>query len=360
MTNTVLFTPAYKLTIRPGAGDSASAFGALTSAVPGGGGGKVIDTTDEPQASTLVDLLVTLDMDAAADSFTLTMGQVGTFRIQRDADVTIELGYADGDNGLTQVMLGAVVTAEPGLTTARIVGHSAMRKLLRTFVDETYESKTAGAIVGDLADQASVDVETAADGITFPAYVVDGRRSAHQHMRDLAELCGFDLYVNAGGKLVFEKFGGGKTVHVFEFAKHIVELDVQHSPPRAGTVETWGESPTRSQGEDAWAWLTKDFSGTKGSEGSGDPVLLLERPALRTAAAARTAAKAAQTAIQRRTLVGRLQSFGRPEVKLGDAIRLAQLPDDALNASYQVRSVTHRITKRHGFTTTIGFRSIEP
>jgi phage protein D len=137
-------------------------------------------------------------------------------------------------------------------------------------------------------------------------------------------------------------------------------LDVQHSPLHAGTVEAWGESLTGSQGEDAWAWLTKDFGGTKGSEGSDDPVLLLERPALRTAAAARTAAKAAQTAIQRRTLRGRLQSFGRAEVKLGDAIRLAQLPDDSLNASYQVRSVTHRITKRDGFTTTIGFRSIEP
>jgi phage protein D len=354
-----MLTPAYKLTIRPGAGDSSGALGALTSALPGGGGGKVIDTTDEPKASTLVDLLVTLDMDAAADSFTFTMGQVGTFRIQRDADVTIELGYADDDNGLTQVMIGAVMTAQPGLTTARIVGHSAMRKLLRTFVDQTYESKTAGAIVSDLADQASVDVEQADEGINFPAYVIDGRRSAYQHMRDLAELCGFDLYINADGKLVFEKFNGGKTVHVFEFTKHIVELDVQHSPPRAGRVEAWGESPTGSQGEDAWAWLTKDFSGTKGSEGAGDPVLLLERPALRTATAARTAARAAQTAIQRRTLRGRLVSFGRPEVKLGDAIRLAQLPDDSLNASYQVRSVTHRITKRDGFATTIGFRSIE-
>ena len=44
---------------------------------------------------------------------------------------------------------------------------------------------------------------------------------------------------------------------------------------------------------------------------------------------------------------------------VGDAIRLAQLPDDSLNASYQVRSITHRITKRDGFATTIGFRSLE-
>jgi hypothetical protein len=34
------------------------------------------------------------------------------------------------------------------------------------------------------------------------------------------------------------------------------------------------------------------------------------------------------------------------------------MADEALNANFQVRSVTHCITKRGGFTTTVGFRSI--
>ena len=88
-------------------------------------------------------------------------------------------------------------------------------------------------------------------------------------------------------------------------------------------------------------------------------MLLLERPALRTAAAALTAANAAFTDVQRQTLRGRLLSIGRPEVKLGDAIRLRGMDDDSLNTSFQVRSVTHRITKLGGFTTAIGFRAIE-
>lgn len=255
-----------------------------------------------------------------------------------------------------QVMKGIVVTAEPGLTTARIVGHSAAQTLLRTFVNQTYESKTSGAIVNDLADQAGVEVETAEEGTNFPAYVIDGRRSAYHHLRALADLCGFDLYINPEGKLVFEKFVGGKMVHVFEFTKHIVQLDVQHSP-RAGQVEAWGESPTGSQGDDAWAWLTKDFSGSKGTAGSGN-LLLLERSALRTSAAARSAADALLTTLQRQALRGRLMTTGRPQVKLGDAIQLRGMPDETLNANFQVRSVTHRITKRDGFTTTIGFRAI--
>ncbi|MGR9052517.1 MAG: phage late control D family protein [Gammaproteobacteria bacterium] len=330
-----MLTPAYKLTL----------------------GRKLIDTTDEPQASTVVDLAVTLDLDTPADEVRLVLGNVGRFRPALEDDAKIELGYAD-NGGLTQVMRGAVVRVEPNLTTIRILGYSAADKLLRTFVDATYESKTAGEIARDLAGKAEVDVQTADDGIAFPAYVIDGRRSVYRHMRDLAELCGFDVYIDADGKLVFEQFAGGNTVHVFEFAKHIVELEAQRSNPLAGRVEAFGESPAGRNGDESWAWLTKDFGGSKGQAGSGKPLLLLEKPALRTRDGAGTAAQATMTAVRRRTLQGRLLSLGRPEVKLGDAIRLSGLADATLNANFQVRSVTHRITKLGGFTTTVGFRSL--
>ncbi|MCZ7627055.1 MAG: hypothetical protein M5R38_15935 [Candidatus Methylomirabilis sp.] len=254
-----MLTPAYKLTL----------------------GRKLIDTTDEPQASIVVHLTVMLDMDTPADEFRLVLGNVGRFRPGREDEAKIELGYAD-NGGFTQVMTGTVVRVEPNLKTIRVAGHSAAEKLLRTFVEQTYEDKTAGAIVRDLADKGGVDVAAAEDGINFPAYVVDGRRSVHRHMRDLAELCGFDVYINADGKLVFEKFIGGKTVHVFEFAKHIIELEADKSNPHAGRMETFGESRAGQNGDESWAWLTKDFSGAKGQAGVGDPLLLLEKPALRT------------------------------------------------------------------------------
>jgi hypothetical protein len=361
-----MLKPAYKLTIGRKAGGTSGLLGSASGAL-GGGDGKIIDTTDEPQASTAVDLTVTLDMEAAADRFTLVMGQVGGFRIGKDHQVTIELGYADDDaangsgQGLTQVMVGGVVSTEPSLTTNRVIGHSAAQGLLRTFVEQTYESKKAGQIVSDLADQAGVEVATAEDGITFPAYVIDGRRDAYRHMRDLADLCGFDLYINSDDELVFKRFTGGEAVHVLEYARHIVELEVSGTPPQAGEVQAWGESPGGGGAEEAWAWLTKDFSGTSGSAGSGEPILLIERPALRTADAARTAADAVHTRVQRRTQRGRLLTIGRPQIKLGDAVRLSDVPepDEALNQTYQVRAVTHRITKLAGFTTTVDFRAIE-
>ncbi|MFN8475290.1 MAG: hypothetical protein U0822_24115 [Anaerolineae bacterium] len=356
-----MLTPAYRLTFSSKAAGSGGVLGAVSNVAQsalGGSGGKVVDTTKEPKASTITDLIVALDLDTPADSFTLVMGQVGTFRPQRDNQVKLELGYADDDGSLTQVMQGGVTVVEPGLLTTRVVGLSGADATLRTFVNETYEGQTAGAIVRDLAGKANIEVATVDDGIAFPAYVIDARRSVFAHMRDLAALCGFDLYINSDGKLVFQRFGNGNTVHTLEFAKHIVTLDVVRSPLDAAHVEAWGESPAGGRADKAWAWLIKDFSSARGTAGSGDPLLLLERPALRTRDAATTAAEAAFQAIQRRGVRGELVTFGQPLIKLGDAVKLQGLADDTLNATFQVRSVKHRITKSGGFTTSVGFRSV--
>ena len=111
-------------------------------------------------------------------------------------------------------------------------------------------------------------MERAEAGNRFPAYVVDGRRSLYDHIRDLADLCGFDLYVTPEGKLVFEEFVGGQTVHVFEYGKHIIDLDIHEHEPAAKAVEAWGESPGGGQAAEAWAWLTKDFSSNMGTSPS--------------------------------------------------------------------------------------------
>lgn len=331
-----MLTPAYKLKI----------------------GSKLVDTTDEPRASTVVDLRVVLDLDTPADGFTFVLGNVGTFRPAREDEVTIELGYAGDEAGLVLVMTGLVDSAEPSLTTLRLTGYGGAAPLLRSYLDQTFESKTAGEIVRDLADRAEVEIARAEDGIRFPAYVIDGRRSFWQHARDLADLSGFDLYLDPEGRLVFERFSGGRTAHVLEYGKHILELEVLRTPARAGRVEAWGESPAASRGEQAWAWLSTDFEGSRGEAGEGS-LLLLERPALRTRLAAHTAAQAAFTEIQRRTVRGRLVILGRPQVRLGDSIRLKGLADEPLNTFFQVRRVVHRITKAAGFTTEIGFRAIE-
>jgi hypothetical protein len=329
-----VLTPAYKLTI----------------------GNKIVDSTEEPRASALTDLTVSLDMDVPADSFALVLGRVGGLSAERDDDASIELGYADNGD-LDKVMTGTVASTEPGLTSTRVVGYSSAAVLLQSFGELTYEGKTAGGIVGDLADRAGVGVAQADDGITFPYYVIDGRRSFYSHMKDLARLSGLDLYIDPDGEIVLERFTGGRTVHVLEYGKHIIEAEVREAAPPAASVEAWGESPGGGRAEEAWAWFTKDFSSSMGKAGSDGAKLLVERSSIRTAGAARTAAEAALAEVQKRSVRGRLTIAGRPEILLGDSTKIAGIPDGP-EGTFQVRSITHRITKARGFTTTVGFRSI--
>lgn len=328
-------------------------------------GRKVVDTSSEPRASNLVSLDIVLDLDVPADAFTLVLGAVGSFRPARGDEAVIALGYASetasetAGEGAETVISGAVTAVDSGLTEIRVTGQSGAAKLLRTFVDRTFEGMAAGAIVRELADAAGVEIAHAEDGSHFPAYVIDSRRSAWQHGRELADLCGFDLWLDRDGKLVFERFAGGRTAHVLEHGKHLLKLEVLRSEIGAARVEAWGESPASARGERTWGWLTHDFGAARGTAGEGAPLRLLERPALRTRQAAQTAATALHRTLQRRALTGRALTLGRPQVRLGDAIRLRGLADESLNTFFQVRRVRHRLSKAGGFTTEIGFRSIE-
>lgn len=332
---TTLLTPAYRLTI----------------------GGSVVDTTVAPQASATVDLAVTADIDDWPDLAGLTLGQVGGLDPALEQPATIDLGYAD-NGGFTRVFTGLVGRLDTGLVERRVELASAARALARLRLDQTYEGQTAGAIVTDLAGRVRVPLGIVQAGIAFPSYVVDSRRTALAHIRELAELSGFDAYIDSDGKLVFQAFTTGNIVHDIDYAKQILSLEVERSADPDVTIAAWGESATGSAGPQAWGWLTKNFSGSEGKAGGGARPVIIERPALRTATAAATAATARLRALQRRALRGTVAMLGRAEVKLGDAVRLREVPSASLNGEFQVRRVAHRITKSAGFITTVSFAAI--
>lgn len=341
---TPFFTPAYRLTLA----------------------GRVADTTAEPKASATTALTIGLDMDDWPDTVELTLGQVGGIDAALADAMTVDLGYAD-NSGFTRVFTGVVTAVQAGLLERRIHATSAARTLARLFIDHTFEGQTAGAIVRDLAGRLSVATAQIDDGITFPAYVIDSRRSALAHIHHLADLSGFDAYLDRNGRLVFQAFFNGNVIHDVDYAKQILELEIDRVADRDVDVTAFGESPTGSAGADAWGWLTKDFASSAGHAKDPPPTgpdptdalsVVLERPALRTAAAAATAAAARLRAIQRRTLSGRVLMPGRAELALGDAIRLRNVIPAGFDGLFQIRRVVHRVTKPGGFTTLVGFAAI--
>lgn len=312
-----------------------------------------IDSAADPGRSTVVDLDVSLDLDTPADQAVIRLGRAGGAIPSVGDDVTLDLGYAETTT--ERVFTGAIDDVRPDITGVRISALGATRKLLGLRVEQTYRDKSAGEIVRDLASRAELPVDTIDDGIRYLAYVVDGSRSAYHHARALAEASGFILHATPEGKLVFRRFAGTITVHIVEYGKQILATEAQATPAPDREVRVFGESPADRAGTGAFAWVTKQFN--PGTAGSG-AVLLIEDAALRMHAAAATAAQAAAQRLTQRQLTGRVRALGRPQVKLGDAVRVAGAPDARMNGTFQVRAVRHTLTKRGGFTTEIAFWSL--
>ncbi|MEO1091403.1 MAG: hypothetical protein AAFX81_12250 [Pseudomonadota bacterium] len=323
-------------------------------------GGQRVDSSGAPLSNTISALDVQLSMDPMrADQTSITLGQVGALTPAPDDAATIELGYADEGENLVQVMAGTVFEVGHAVTTERIVCLGAAATLARRTTATTFRDRQAGEIVRALATDAGVAVARTGTSSVLPYYAVDRQRSLLRHMADLAALTGFDLYVDAAGELVFEPFGSGREVFAIAYATDVLSYDAKRRPAVFGGVEAFGESPGASAGADSWSWLTKDFGPRKGSAGRGDPVLHVDRSALRTAEAAQQAADAALTFVDRQRLAGQVQVIGRPAIGLGDAIRLSNMPEDDLNATFQVRALRHRLDRQSGFVTDIRFRSLE-
>lgn len=321
-------------------------------------GDQRIDMGAEPLASTLTRIDVRRDMAPLVDRFELTVARVGSLAPERGEDAVIELGYSGEDNAPETVMTGTVDEVDAGPERVRVAGFGAGSLLSRGRGNKTFRDMSAGDIVRDLAATDNVTVGRTGTSEIMPYYVADARRSRFQHMADLGRLSGFDLYLDTEDALVFEKFGNGRLVHPLKHGRDVLDYQVERTEAHSGRVEARGESPGAAAGEESWSWLVKDGEPQRGTAGSDGSLALLEHSALRTAELAQRAADALLARLLARRLRGLVTVLGYPKVQLGDAIRLEDMPDADLNATFQVRNVRHRIDKATGFLTHIGFQSL--
>jgi phage protein D len=233
----------------------------------------------------------------------------------------------------------------------RIVATNLSGVLAAFRVDQGYEQQSAGAIVRDLLERAGVDPGVVEDGPELASYVVDSRASAWKHVTRLAELAGFAAWSDADGELHFGSLRPGAPVQTFTYGQDVLQLEAFQSPPGVGAVTVVGEGAAGSNGTDAWSWNLKDAAPMKATAGSGDPAVVVQIGAIRSAEAARAAAEGIATTAKLGALTARLLVPGAPKAGVGTTIAVASAPDDVLNGAWLVRGVRHRLVKARGYTT---------
>lgn len=268
---------------------------------------------------------------------------------------TVGLGYEDA--GEPEPVLAGRIDAvrrgvAGGLCYLAAGGGAALARLR---VARSYEGRNAGQIAKDLAGEAGVAAGRIADGLDFPYLALDRRRSAWDHLADLALRSGFFATVSAEGKL---DFGPPDTepAATFTFAVDLLGLEMREGTPPFATLEVTGEGAAGSQGQSAWGWLLKDPSAVRAQAGSGTPARALSDPALRSTAAVRSTAANRVTASARVAARGRLLVPGAPALRPGRLVEVADAPAP-LAGRYLVLGVRHRFSKREGFTTRLDVAS---
>src|SRR6185503_16140618 len=138
-------------------------------------------TTDNPVGGPVA-LTILRDLDTPADGLELMLADRSG--IAADDQITVDLGDVASE---ARVFTGTVVEVRPTLDGCRVRGLGHMSRLLRLHAASHYEGKTAGAIVRDVIAQADLAAATVDDGPSLPTFTIDRRRSAHVHLRGLAE-----------------------------------------------------------------------------------------------------------------------------------------------------------------------------
>jgi phage protein D len=303
------------------------------------------ETFSTDKGDGIVSIHVIRNVGLPTDSCEVFLVGSNEYKFERDDEVKVKLGY---DQEIVSVFSGFIDKIEQGISLVRLTALGPALGLLRLRINRVYLNQTAGKIVQDLAQEASLKVSEASDGINLPMYVVDDAASAYEHILRLAGRCNFDVYMTPDDELMFKKWNGNKT-HTLEYGKNLISIEEQDFVPLYASTRVYGESPASVKGAETSHWLTKQE--IKSEAGSGD-VLAIADAAIRDTETAETVAKARLDKLKY-TFAAVVETVGNPDIKVGNNVTLEGMPNSAVSGELEVRGVEHYLSKTKGFTTRI-------
>ncbi len=294
-------------------------------------------TLTEGKETHLLDIRTHSSLNIPANSCYLTLGSPKDLTITPDDPISIELGY---EKKTTLVFTGKVSTINWDINQVKIEGENAL-----------YEKSSVADIVKDILKQGKLKANQVENGVTLSSYALGDTISAYDHLQQLAQKCGCDIYANTEDKIVFAKYKPSAT-HEFKYGEDILFLSSQQPSAGIGKVEIYGESPaSQGQGEKAASWLTKkEVKGTAG-DSSGMTLRLVE-PTAKTQAIAQKIAGGILANLHPKS-GGKMKVIGNAEVKLGDGVKISKMPITEQNGTFKITGVNHILNDRRGFCTVI-------
>ncbi len=286
---------------------------------------------------------INVSLDVPADCATIVLRQSDQgYNFARGDEVKISLGY--DEDAVTKVFTGNVNSIHSNASRLKVGVLSPMSLLVNYYANKIYDSQNCGKIVSDLINAAGLKSGTISSGIDLPTFVVDDNSSVYDHLRRLADRCGFDIYIDPDGKLNFQKFAKGSGVTA-EYGVNVIAIEDETVQPIANSVTILGESPSSTKGSNTVHWLTKQA--VNGSSGSGTGVVFAD-PVIRDKSSASNVAKSRLAILQRGPYFA-LEMIGQPDASLAGTVVVKGMPDETLNGDCEIRSIEHVFAQTDGF-----------
>jgi len=201
-----------------------------------------------------------------------------------------------------------------------------------------YTGTTATDVVTALLGEAAATPGELRIDLPLAGYVADQARTAAEHVARLAALAGCIGTVAGDGPVSVAPPAASAETALRHGRDLLTYLVTEHGPPTVRTVPVGAGPPSPDE-----LRPSPDFLPADAPDAAAD-VHRRAEPVLRTPTAAGTAADAAEAAASRRSRRLHARCVLLPSLRPGTVVEIAESPDGALDGSWLLTRVTHRIT----------------
>ncbi|MEM7588392.1 MAG: hypothetical protein AAF560_33700 [Acidobacteriota bacterium] len=231
----------------------------------------------------------------------------------------VEISVA-GDEGPRQPLLsGRVASREQGLTGARLWVAERTRALADLHLDRSWQSTTAGSVIGELARAASVPALAFSPGAILPTLTLTRERSALDHALRLARASGLTLWVDGRGQLRLTSALPVPGRLRLDRRRALAEAEVEEVDAGDAGVTVQGEGALGKRGFGTENWVLSDPAAMI----AGDGPAVLSHALLKTSADVRQLALAETSRRREQARPRQLTVAEALTVDLFDVVRLA-------------------------------------
>jgi phage protein D len=283
------------------------------------------------------------EVNGGADEALLQVGLTQPLDAKPGDALSVELGYS---GTLHRVFTGTVERISGGLASLEVSALGAQAPMLMKRGDKAYVNQKAGDVFKALASDAGARIGRADAGPSMAFYLADSSETHWEHALKLGLHSGNDVYADSEGKLVFAPINGDAPPRNLKFGIDLLQAACAAADAPAKIVRV-PESPASSAGEETANWIAKDSSPHRGESGDGEGAPRYV-PFLRTQEHAQASAES--LALRRQRAAGRaeIEMPGAPDLELGDAVSLEDLPAGG-DGTYVVLALRHAFSLRGGF-----------